>query len=394
MRYLSLFLLAFTFSSFAQKPLPVTDDRVDEPLEQTLSREGLNVSKQIVSYSASSTAALGTGFTLGNADVDNTYAPPGYGIWVRNAYVMSNVAVSVRLQLKPGLSALSSDFGTTSGVSILDVNPIYIQKNQRVTIPIYSDLLIGSRFTVTLVDKLDSTDNSRLRFRATIDGYETAYNRDKTAPKSILVIGTSISRGTGATYSNPYNAWPQIVKNYFVITGQRCKLVNKSVSGGTSTMMANGFDLDFQDVNNVSLVIIEHGMNDVSTGFNAAQQATYRANLKKAVDKCLGRYSSAKIILDGTSPAENNTREANLVIARGIASDLAASYSTTYPNRVLFVDTGNAFDRTVTTNFASTDTPGDRLHPSDIGHAAKAKVYTDYFRAVKFKLPNPKAVTN
>lgn len=75
------------------------------------------------------------------------------------------------------------------------------------------------------------------------------------------------------------------------------------------------------------------------------------------------------MIVFGPPPAENNTTETALVAIRQALSDAVDAAP---DNKVKFKSLAGAFDRAAgTTNCASSDTAGSRLHPNDTGILAE-----------------------
>jgi len=115
----------------------------------------------------------------------------------------------------------------------------------------------------------------------------------------------------------------------------------------------------------------------------AVSDATYEANLTAFWDWVGARYPDAKMIVCGVTPLENNTSETR---ADGLRTKAAAFVTAQNSPRLKYINLGSAFDRTVSTNYASTDTPGSRVHPNDTGHPLVATAFNTAFDALGLTL--------
>lgn len=199
-----------------------------------------------------------------------------------------------------------------------------------------------------------------------VNGWRFADDLDFGAPNVAMFVGDSILNGTGPT-TTP-RMWPYIFKSFLASRGQRTRVVLKSVSGTTSSDHEAFRSAGYHDIRHADLIVYALGVNDAVTGVSPS---TYTANLTAFWNWVASRYPESKLLVLGVSPLENNTSETNAVALRSAAAAFVASVN--QPNRLAYINLGAAFDRTLTTTvYASTDTPGSRIHPNDTGHAAIA----------------------
>jgi lysophospholipase L1-like esterase len=183
-----------------------------------------------------------------------------------------------------------------------------------------------------------------------------------SAPKVALFVGDSILNGTGPTATA--RMWPFLVKSYWRSLGTRARIVLKSVSGSTSSDHEAWRAAGYHDIPQVDLVVYALGVNDAGTGVT---DVTYTANLAAFWAHVSKRWPTAKMIVCGPTPIENNTAETR---AAGLRAAGAAWVAAQANARLRFVDLGSAFNRAVSSNYASSDTAGSRVHPNDTGNAA------------------------
>jgi lysophospholipase L1-like esterase len=198
------------------------------------------------------------------------------------------------------------------------------------------------------------------------------------ANKRVLFIGDSTLNGTGPTKTE--KMWPFIVRNHLVDLGYDVRNILKSVSGSTTTDHELWRAGGYHDVADPALCVYSVGINDAGA---AVSDATYTANLTAFWEWFSDRYSQGKMIVTGVTPLENNTSETRAAGLRAAASAYVTSVNSP---RLKYINLGGAFDRTVSSNYAASDTPGSRVHPNDTGHAAVASTFITAFNALNLSL--------
>lgn len=198
----------------------------------------------------------------------------------------------------------------------------------------------------------------------TASGWRVTDDFNFSADKVMLLLGDSRFNGTGPTVKYKNIQW-QMLRYFRDVIGLDCRYVNKSVSGaGTSFFEQRRLRGDFDELPNVDLIWYSLGVNDASYGVSSS---TTSANLDKIIAWKKAYWPNATLVLEGPTPLENNTHEAAAAVIRTAMSDKVTAAA---DSKIKFFNAGGIFDRTVASNYASTDTAGSRVHPSDAGHAA------------------------
>ena len=199
------------------------------------------------------------------------------------------------------------------------------------------------------------------------------------APKRVLFVGDSILNGTGPTKTA--NMWPFLVRDHLRALGSNARVVLKSASSSTSTHHEGWRAAGYHDVDDPDLIVYAVGANDAITG---AATGTYTTNITAFWTWASKRYPNARVVICGVTPLENNTSETNAAALRSAASGYVTSVNDA---RLKYINLGAAFDRTSgTTNYATSDTAGSRVHPNDTGHAAVASAFNTAWDALGVSL--------
>lgn len=202
-------------------------------------------------------------------------------------------------------------------------------------------------------------------------GYRITDDFDYDAEKTILFIMDSIGNGTGPTKTA--NMWPFLFKKHLRELSNDARVVLKSVSSSKSTDWSGYLSAGYADIAEADLIIYTPSVNDAGA---AVSNETYTTALQSFWDWKQRQFSSAHAIITGTTPLENNTSETRAVGLRTAASTFVSDIN---HSNLHYINNGSRFDRTVSTNYASTDTPGSRVHPNDAGHSSIASGFiTDY----------------
>lgn len=197
---------------------------------------------------------------------------------------------------------------------------------------------------------------------------------DVDAGKVIFGIGDSIFNNVGGTTKNACWVWG--IKKYYESQGIRTRVSLKSKSGSTSGDHAAWHNLGLYDsAPTPALFIYELMANDAA---QSVPTANYLANMQKVVNWARARWPNAKILITGTHGLESDAFETNAAAMRTAAQTWVTGLG---DSRVKFLSLAGAFDRKVASNFASTDTAGQRVHPSDAGRAAIQSVINAWLPA-------------
>lgn len=230
---------------------------------------------------------------------------------------------------------------------------------------------------VTVRRALDTTPTGAYLGISTA-GFSIYDDLDFTADRVGLVIGDSILNGTaGITQKAKSMEW--LIRGYFRDRGTRLRLINKSVSGSTSSDHEARRAAGVYDFPQVDYLHYQLGTNDAGT----ISAATAGANCAAMIAYKQKRYPKATMIVWGATPREDNTTETALVAIR--AAQQSAVTAAADP-KVLFCSLAAAFDRTNLANYAATDATGQHVHPTDAGHAAAYSVASSFLTAQNVRL--------
>jgi len=206
-------------------------------------------------------------------------------------------------------------------------------------------------------------DKTGVNFAMYAQGWSLTDDLDYAAPKTMLWIGDSITAGgTGPTVKSNQYDWR--VRKYYRDKGIRVRMVNMSLSGQTSVVLESRRALGVYDGIPADLICYSPGINDASQAVSAS---TYRANVDAVIAWKKAIHPKAELIVFGPTPAENNTTE---TAAAALRAQATAAVTAAADAKVSYCNLGAAFDRTVSSNYASSDSAGSRVHPNDAGHAA------------------------
>lgn len=291
-----------------------------------------------------------------------------FAFWIDNITFSSNKAIDGQIA---GTVGASTNIGWYYRFIAGPYTQVVLPVNQLVRpahLAAASNGLIASGWARAILDA-DPT-NAYLALRA----HGTAIYDDLnfSAAHNVVVIGDSISRGTAGVTAKT-KSWEWITREWFHDQGQDVRVINRSQSGTDSTFVERWRTQGVYEFDRPpSLIVYAVGANDAA---NAVPLATYSANLAAFIEWRRRRYPDTKLLILGSSPMENNTAETAAVAMRSAAEAQAAAAG------VFFCSLGAAFDRTVAANYATSDTAGQRIHPSDAGHAAIAGVVTAFLAA-------------
>jgi lysophospholipase L1-like esterase len=265
----------------------------------------------------------------------------------------------------------------TPALSLYALTDIRVMVDGVVVSPLNKILHHNPTFTLYL-ENGDNTSTVVVRMCAY--GWRITDDFNLHARRTVLWVGDSIARGSGLPAGGSTLQKDQMytfaVRNYLNASGHDYRLIVKATGGMTTTLgeqwRKDGV-IDTSCPYKAGLVFYQLGTND------SAAPATALTNLGLFVPWALQRFPLAIIVVLGPPPAENNTTEAGLVTIR---SNYASYVSGLANARVQFVDLGSAFDRTVTSNYSTSDTPGSRVHPSAAGMVAMSAVLTDFIDTI------------
>jgi lysophospholipase L1-like esterase len=315
---------------------------------------------------ATVTGAINT--TIATAQGSNTVCK---AVWVEEITVSLSAPGIAQVQMPASSDGLFAGFLKQV---IVGTTPVTIPVRQ-----IVRGFTHGNNMNITLAVRNNLTAGGVDYFGAiSASGWRISDDLDFSAPKTVLIISDSTLNGTGPTKTAL--AWAFLFKKHLRDEGVRARILLKSVSSVKTTDMEGYRAAGYLDIPKADLILYNVGINDAGA---AVSDGTYTTNITAFWDWASMRFPSAKAIICGVSPLENNTSETRAVGLRTAASTYVSGVASA---KLKFIDLGSAFDRTVSSNYASTDTPGSRVHPSDAGHASLATTFNAAYDALDLTL--------
>ena len=114
-------------------------------------------------------------------------------------------------------------------------------------------------------------------------------NAQRSGPKTILFVGTSLTAGYGL---DPDDAYPQQVQRKIDEAKLPYQVVNAGVSGETSASLLRRIDWLLRQP--IDVIVIESGAND---GLRGIPIETMRSNLQQIIDRVKSARPNARIVL-------------------------------------------------------------------------------------------------
>lgn len=194
---------------------------------------------------------------------------------------------------------------------------------------------------------------------AMVSGVRMTADFNFSAKKVMMWIGDSITLGTamgGNSYSSYLNTSTSIspldhfafqARNKFQTKGVDCRLVIKAMGSHTSKQMGYWIKQGWFDIDQCDCIFYQLGVNDATLGTTDGE---FTAEINRVIDLRNRKFPSAKLVLVGDTPLNNSTSETRLAQLRAIKASFASD-----TNKIYYMNLGNAFDRTVLTNYTSSD---------------------------------------
>lgn len=225
------------------------------------------------------------------------------------------------------------------------------------------------------------------QLRGIVNGIAITADLNFNADKVIMWIGDSVSRGTsmgGTTFNdqnwtaavNPFDHFSFQVRNHFQRRGYDVRLINKSMGSYKSTDATALIKFGWYDVDQVDCIFYQMGINDTGIG-TPTSNAVFNANLDAIIDYRDRIHPNAKVVFVGPSPLNNNTQETQLINFRSLMSARAS-----VPSNIYYVSLESAFDRTVLTNYTSSD----GIHPNIASNLLIGNVINNWITSNDFTL--------
>lgn len=379
-----LLLLAFATHSWGQSfgfPVIVTNSNVAESQEMLFSKMG-NLTQARLITTTGTTISLSTSAVAANTDYlfaleGNASIQPGFRPWVKSIVFSSNRGVKVRPQLKPFGAAVRPD--ATYGIAEGDGEE-FIAKNGQLVIP-YGGFLQHSTLNLKVIKATDYSDTTKLEITAKVNWVNMANTPDMYSPNQLLVIGTSVERGTGATagLGGIQTAYvQQLVQWLQKKTKSSWGVVDKSISGGTSTMALNAMNFGWQRLNNVKVIVVgTFPTNDVGSGISYTTSA---ANYTAKLTKLREWYPNALILVQSPIPSGISANESALATWRSNMPGLIAGLN---DNNIKFIpNTGTMWLPSESGTYTT-----DNTHPNVAGNIREFNAHVSYLTDNNISIP-------
>lgn len=180
---------------------------------------------------------------------------------------------------------------------------------------------------------------------------------NRKADRVLMKIGDSISDGIN-TDANGEDTWDFKTRDTLeVLTGKRWRIVNKALSGATSSNLEAARVSGQLSPRQVDMIVYQLGMND-------ADATAYPTNLANLIKWKKRTYPLAVLLVVGPTPGKDAPKEAILAAIRTNAQSQTSGQEA---NRIFYVNLGTAWD--YTTQQATYTNATDLTHPTILGHA-------------------------
>jgi len=327
--------------------------------QDILLREGRPVTANNISYSGvipSTRTSVGsfTGIGYGN------------GFYCTSAVITVNSTIPVGVQV---IISEATDSDLFEKSTQLLRNKIY---NQTVCIPV-NEYFRDFPNIVVYLENGDGTTTGKVD--VSLNGIVLTDSQNFDANNLCIWVGDSITAMSGLPQNNiayKYQLHTHMVNNYLISKGKDTRLSVQAVGGTTSTQGESARLRGFFDGPGKAQYYFYHfGMNDTST----SNPSVYTANIGKFINWAFSKNSSAKIIILGITPAENETTNTNAIALRAGASAFVSGLSL---SNVYYCELGSAFDRLNSSFYSTADSAGNRVHPNVAGMAAIYNVISTF----------------
>jgi len=295
------------------------------------------------------------------------------GIGYGNGFYCTSVVISVNSTIPVGVQPVISE--ATDGDLFEKSTHICRHKilNQTVSINVNEYF---RDFPVCTVYLESGNGTATCTVDVTFNGVVFTDSQNFDANNLCLWVGDSITEMSGLPQNNiayKYQLHTHMINNYLISKGKDTRLSVQAKGGTTSTQGESARLRGFFDGPGKAQYYFYHfGANDAA---QSVASATYTTNIGKFITWALSKNATAKIIILGITPVENNTTNTNAITLRSAAN--------TYVNglglsNVFYCELGNAFDRTDSSFYSTADAAGSRIHPNVAGMAAIYNVISGF----------------
>ena len=214
------------------------------------------------------------------------------------------------------------------------------------------------------------------------------------ADRSLGWIGDSISGPTTNSdlLQNDYHNFA--TRNWLMnnsLIKETFRLCNVTSGGKHSSNYNDLLNKSGQNSNpcDLSIEFYQMGMNDHAQNIPII---TYKANIRKWIKHRQLNYPGIVLVLLGVTPAQGLARQNGLDAYRTAMAECVLEEQALWPagdpmrNRIIGIDLGHCFDRTIPARFAISDgNTGDALHPGDV--TANFQMFQKICEGIDFDTP-------
>lgn len=298
-----------------------------------------------------SAGSLSVGTVLGSVA-----APVGSNLWVDTITMTSDIDATVWVQ--------RGNANLIANAAAPCVQPVCCGPSfGAAIIPINSLLMEGESVSFVLRSVVDSGAGSNtFNFRGGVGGRRITNDLAYESPKTMLVIGDSITNTTGPTSGFEF---------YHTRTALELKSITKHyrriVKGDGGWKTSHALDAMRRGV----LSISDPDLITIMLGTNETVVTDYQTNMTQLIEWLVKFYPSAKICIFGPPPRQDSVEISVMVPIRSWAQSFVAGSSN---QNLHFTSLADSFDRTDANNYVASDgAAGTRVHPTGTAHGLMAQ---------------------
>ena len=316
-------------------------------LQTMLVREGMPI------YASSSNAA---GVKASGAGLTSHFINAGHAWFVDTLTLSSNEDITV-------LVTTSAPSIAATGVTGMNYR---VMLKAGVPLPISINRFIYELNTISILTQTVTT--AGFAFISSLGGVRVCNDFAFDADKTMLVIGDSISNGTGPSYGS--DQYTFIVRDWLYSQGKSTRCMLKGSGSYTSANITALRKTGQLMPTAPDLVLYNIGINDASLAAFQAEFPSILAHKQKY-------WPNAKMICLGMTPRQGAS-EASVSVP--IRSYMSTTVSALADPKIYYCSLATAFSPVGDTYYITNDgtTNTTRVHPNDAGHVLMGAVITQF----------------
>jgi lysophospholipase L1-like esterase len=308
---------------------------------------------QVTNTSITGDNTLG-GFAVGDA-LGGIGPAIGHSIYIESITLQSLIDVFIWIQ-RADASLIAN--GAASGLMPVAVGPTYGSP----VVPLGTLLKEGESLSFVLRTAVPSGGGSNtFSFRAGFVGRRFTNDFSFESPNTMLVIGDSITNGTGPDYG--LQLYHARVQRFLKFNGSQYRRIVKGDGGWKTSHAVDAMQRGWFDVSDPGLIMVMLGTNETVI-------ADFQTNMTELISWMQEVFPSVKKCIIGPPPRQDSIETTVLVPIRSWTESYVAGLGD--PN-IHFTSLADSFDRTIASNYIASDGPdGTRIHPTGIVHGVMA----------------------